>query len=211
MSERRLSCLVAIVAFMFTANVAYGVAPNEIDVVHYSATVEPDIASKSVKGTVLIRFLTKVNNLNSAEFDCGDLTIDSVRLAGSPLQFEVKSRRLKVSLPDGLRANQKREIEVTYHGTPRRGIRFFPDRQQVYTIFSTSHWMVCVDDPADKSTLTFRLILPATLTPVANGDFVSQRELPDKKRVSEWRQDTAILSYIFGFAAAPFHVVMEKK
>src|SRR5688572_24695038 len=99
MSERRLSCLAAVIALVFTANVAYGVTANEIDVVHYTATVEPDIANKSVKGTVFIRFLTKANNLTYAEFDCGDLTIDSVRLGGSPLQFEVKARRLKVSLP----------------------------------------------------------------------------------------------------------------
>jgi aminopeptidase N len=110
--------------------------------------LEPDIANKSVKGTVLIRFLIKSNNLTHVEFDCGDLTIDKVRLRGTTLQFAVNNRRLKISLPDGLRANVTHEIEVDYHGTPRRGIRFFPDREQVYTIFSTSHWMVCVDDPA---------------------------------------------------------------
>ena len=184
---------------------------NNIDVTHYALTLEPDIANKSVKGTVLIRFLIKSNNLTHAEFDCGDLTIDSVRLRGTTLQFAVKDRRLKVSLPAGLKAKETHEIEVDYHGTPRRGIRFFPDREQVYTIFSTSHWMVCVDDPADKATLTFRLILPASLTPVANGNFVSQRDLPNKKRVSEWRQGNANPTYVFGFAAGPYRIVKEKR
>src|SRR5215213_2445877 len=211
MSEKRLSCLAAIIVLLITANVAYGVTANEIDVVHYSATVEPDIPNKSVKGTVLIRFLLKSNNLTYAEFDCGELAIDSVRLAGAPLQYEVKARRLKVSLPSGLKAKETREIEVNYHGTPRRGIRFYPDRQQVYTVFSTSQWMVCVDNPADKATLTFKLILPEGLTPIANGALVSQRELPNNKRLSEWRQQTAIPTYIFGFAAGPFHLVEERR
>ena len=128
----------------------------DTDVLHYSATLEPDIAAKSVKGSVLIRVST---TSTAVEFDCGELTIDAVREARAPLQFAVTNRRLRVSLPAGKRV---REIEIDFHGTPKFGIRFFPDRQQVYTIFSTSQWMVCSDDPADKATLTFKLILPRT-------------------------------------------------
>ena len=203
MAEKRWLCLALIVVGMLIAGqVAHG---STLDVFHYSATLEPDIAGKSVKGTVRIRFST---TSQEAEFNCGDLAIDSVRLAGAPLKFSVTDHRLRVSLPPNART---REIEIDFHGTPRYGIRFFPDRQQVYTVFSTSQWLVCVDDPADKATLTFKLILPANLTPIANGQLISQRELPDKKRVSEWRQDTPIPTYVFGFAAGPFHVVKEKR
>lgn len=176
----------------------------DTDVLHYAATLEPDIDAKSVKGTVNIRFVTESD---AVEFSCGDLVVESVQENGKPLQFSTSDRRLRVSLP---KRKGEREIEVSYHGAPKRGIRFFPDRQQVYTIFSTSQWMVCIDDPADKATFTFKLILPAALTPIANGQLVSQRELPNKKRVSEWRQKNAIPTYIFGFAAGPFHVVKEK-
>lgn len=169
------------------------------DVLHYDATIEPDIAAKTVKGTVIIKG-------DQIEFDCGDLTIDSVRVAGVPVKFAVKDRRLKIELP-----KETREITVEYHGAPKYGIRFFPDRNQVHTIFSTSQWMICVDDPADKATLTMKLILPASLTAVSNGRFVSQRDLPNAKRVSEWRQTKAIPTYIFGFAVGPFRVVTDKK
>ncbi len=121
------------------------------------------------------------------------------------------NHRLRVSLPSVPRAGHSLEIDIDFHGTPKCGIRFFPERQQVYTVFSTSQWMVCVDDPADKATFTLKLILPASLTPIANGQLVSKRELPNNKRVSEWRQSTAIPTYIFGFAAGPFHVVKEKR
>ena len=213
-SQKPLLCGAVIVSFLIAADIARAALDdhsNNIDVTHYALTLEPDIAKKAVKGTVLIRFVIKSNHLTHAEFDSGDLTIDSARLRGTTLQFAVKDRRLIVSLPSGLRAKEIHEIEIAYHGTPRRGIRFFPDREQVYTIFSTSHWMVCVDDPADKAALTFRLILPASLTPVANGHFVSQRDLPNKKRVSEWRQKNANPSYVFGFAAGPYRMVTEKR
>jgi len=200
MTKNALVCLVLLLLASVVAN-----GSERMDVLHYSVTLEPDIAAKSMKGSVLIRVST---TSTTAEFDCGELTIDAVREAAKPLQFSVANRRLSVSLRTGKRV---REIEIEFHGIPKFGIRFFPDRQQVYTIFSTSQWMVCVDDPADKATLTFKLILPANLTPIANGDFISQRELPNNKRVSEWRQGTAIPTYIFGFAAGPFHVVKEKR
>ena len=196
MSEKIFLCLVVLLCASFSI---------KADVIHYSATLEPDIANKSVKGSVLIRVRTTSNVL---EFNCGDLTIDSVLENGKPVQFSVNDHRLTASLANG---KGERELEVRFHGSPKRGIRFFPDRQQVYTVFSTSQWMVCVDDPSDKATLTFKLILPANLTPIANGQLVSQRELPNNKRVSEWQQRTSVSTYIFGFAAGPFHVVKEKR
>ena len=196
MAEKIFACLVVLLFVSCSVHA---------DVIHYSATLEPDITNKSVKGSVVIR-VRATSNL--VEFNCGDLTIDSVRENGKALQFSVNDHKVKVSLARG---QGERNIEIQYHGLPKRGIRFFPDRQQVYTVFSTSQWMVCVDDPADKATLTFKLILPANLTPIANGELVSRRELPNNKRVSEWRQRTPVSTYIFGFAAGPFQVVKEKR
>src|ERR1044072_5727595 len=124
------------------------------DVLHYAVTLEPDISAKSLKGSVLIRVST---TSTAVEFDCGELSIDAVREGGASREFSVNTHKLHVSLPAG---KHVREILIDFHGTPTRGIRFFPDRQQVYTIFSTSQWMVCVDDPSDKATLNFKLILP---------------------------------------------------
>lgn len=205
MSKKIWLCLAAVGLATLISNVAHG--STRVDVLHYSATLEPDIVAKSVKGTVRIRYATKAEEL---EFNCGDLTIDAVRVAGRTREFSVVDHRLRISLRSSAAPAPIRAIEIDFHGTPRYGIRFFPDRQQVYTIFSTSQWMVCSDDPSDKATLTLKLILPANLTPVANGKLISQRDLPNNRRVSEWRQNTPISTYIFGFAAGPFQVVKQK-
>ena len=204
MSETRWLCLaLTVIAILSSAAAANGA--TTLDVRHYSATIEPDIAGKSVKGTVEIQFAT---DSQEPEFNCGNLVIDSVRLAGKALKFSVRDRVLRVSLPTSSRSNQT--IEIEFHGTPKYGIQFFPDRQQVYTVFSTSQWMVCNDDPSDRATLTFKLILPASLVSVANGQFVAQREAANNKRVSEWIQKTPMPTYLFGFAAGPFKVFKEK-
>src|SRR5215813_4834315 len=97
MSEKAFACLVVVLLITVAAH-------GSTDVLHYSATLEPDIEGKSVKGSVLIRVLTTSNMI---EFDCGDLTIESVQENNKPLQFSVNEHKLRVSLPKG-----KREREV---------------------------------------------------------------------------------------------------
>lgn len=201
MSEKILLCLLVI---LFVYPVSNGSTQKNLDVLHYAATLDVDIANKSVKGTVYIRAKTTSTILT---LDCGDLTIDSVREKGLPVQFFVYEHKLRVlTVP----TSDLTEIEVKFHGTPRRGIRFFPDRQQVYTVFSTSQWMVCNDDPADKATLYLNLILPAGLTPVVSAQRGGIHDVADNKQLTEWLQRTPIPTYVFGFAAGPFNVVSEK-
>jgi aminopeptidase N len=174
------------------------------DVLHYSATLEPDITNKSIKGTVFIHVRTDSTTL---VLDCGALTIDLVREKGAPLQFSVNDHKLTVSL---VGRKREREIEVKFHGAPRYGIRFFPDRKQVYTLFSTSQWMPCIDDPADKATFYLNLILPAGLTPVVSAQLGGIHNIADNKQLTEWLQRKPIPTYVFGFAAGPYQVVKEK-
>src|SRR5689334_18879040 len=201
MSEKIFLCLLVV---LVVSQAGHGFTRIDTDVVHYSAIVEPDLVNKSVKGSVLIRVRT---DSQEVVFDCNDLIIDSVVEHGKPLRFSVNDHKLKVSFSKTIR---ERQIEIQYHGTPRRGIRFYADRQQVYTIFSTSQWMVCIDDPADKATFTLKLVIPSGLTAVGNGELVSAHQQQNGKRIYEWRQRSAIPSYIFGFAVGPFKDVKEK-
>src|SRR6266496_594814 len=185
-------------------------ASRAFDVVHYDAQIEPDIGGKIIKGKVLIQLLSRTNNLATVEFDCGDLTIEAVREKGVARKFTTQEHHLNIPLSRTARVKEQREIEVIYHGAPRRGIRFFPDQRQVYTVFSTSQWMVCVDAPEAKATVTLHLVLPVGLTSIANGHLVSKRELPDQKIAYQWEQNKPIPTYVFGFAAGPFHTVTEK-
>lgn len=177
----------------------------ELDVLHYNAVIEPDIATKTIKGTVTIKFIT---DDVFVEFDCGALVIDSVLLAGKPLQFTVKDQRVRIELPGKAKEQQ---VQIDYHGTPKYGVSFFPDRNQAYTVFSTSQWMVCRDDPADKATLTMVLGTQMGLTHVGNGRLGTQNIWPNGTHTTEWNQTTPIPTYIFGFAIGPYKMVTEKK
>jgi aminopeptidase N len=181
------------------------------DVTHYDVQVEPDIANKTIKGIVRIRFIARTKSLTTVEFDCGELTIDAVNEKGEAQKFSQSEHRVSITLSRPAKDNEGRAISIEYHGAPRHGIRFFTEEQQVYTIFSTSQWMPCVDAPEDRAALRLSLILPAGLTVVANGRLVSQLTLPDKRVAYEWKQAKPIPTYIFGFTVGRFRTVTEER
>jgi aminopeptidase N len=179
------------------------------DVLAYDARIEPDIAAKAVKGKVSVKFNSLNNNLAEIQLNAGALEINAVREGLNSLKFEKKESLLHITLARPAKLNEKRELEIEYHGAPRYGIKFFPDQPQVYTLFSTSQWMPCIDAPGDRATFRLNLILPKDLKTIGNGRFVKQIDLPDNKIASEWEQKNAIPTYVFGFAAGNFREVVE--
>jgi aminopeptidase N len=184
--------------------------PLAFDVLHYEAEIEPSIASKSVKGTVKIRLKLESGGSAEISLDCGGLTIDSVTEGKAPLNISRRDKRLMIALPTSAGAGLTREIVVRYQGNPAYGIRFYPEEQQVYTVFSTSQWMVCVDAPEDKATFDLSLILPADQLALGNGRLSSHQLLRDGRAVHRWKQEIPVATYIFGFAAGRFRELKER-
>jgi aminopeptidase N len=188
-----------------------GAADRPIHVIHYDARVEPDIARQTVKGTVALRFVVSADSQDRLELDRGSLTVDAVREAGRPQPFTQSDRRLTIQLSRPVRSTQSRTIEIDYHGAPRFGLRFFPDRSQTYTIFSTSQWLVSVDAPDDRATLTLKVILPAGLTLAASGRPAGRRTMTNGTVEHEWRTEHPVPTYTFGFAAGRFTEAVERR
>ncbi len=188
----------------------FGAASASIDVLDYRAQIEPDINRRSVSGTVKIRFISLTNNLKTVEFDSGALLIDEVSENRIAQKYEKLKNRLTVALARAANINESRELEIKYHGQPRFGIKFFPARQQVYTEFSTSQWLVCLDSPEERATFHLSLILLKGLKAVGNGQLLKQNNLPNNKTLYEWEQTKPIPSYTFGFAAGRFREATEK-
>jgi aminopeptidase N len=210
----RLRVLLFICSTAFASD-AYAQIPNSaaptVHVIHYDARVEPDIARQTVKGTVALRIVVSADDQDTIELDRGDLTVDFVREAGSPQRFTQSDRRLSIQLSRPLRSSEKRTVEVDYHGAPRFGLRFFPDRSQTYTVFSTSQWLVAVDAPDERATLHLSVVLPADLTLVASGQLVARRTMTNGTVVHEWQTARPVPTYTFGFAAGRFKEVVERR
>jgi aminopeptidase N len=214
-STRLLSFALFVLLFGYSSLAAVAqTGPSEIFnlfvATHYDARIEVDIANKSIKGTVVVRVEAARKIHGDMDLDCGDLTIDEVTEDGSGLRYFQADHRLHLSPLIPEKAHELRDITIRYHGSPRRGIRFFPDRMQVYTVFSTSQWMVCSDDPNERATLRLKLVLPPGLNSVANGRLVGKYDEPGNKTVSDWQLDTPVPTYTFGFSGGPFHEIDDR-
>ena len=177
--------------------------PAAIDVVHYDAALEPDLQAGTVAGAVTIR-VAATTSTDTITLDRGALDIDSVRIGAVNQRFDLVGRQVVVHLVPPLPSGATREIEVTYHGTPRSGLQFPSDRSQVYAIFTTSDWLPSVDAPLDRATLRLRVTLPDGLTAAGVGNASPVSPSADGRRVHQWRLDRTAPTYTFGFAAGRF-------
>lgn len=180
-------------------------AGANLDVLHYLARIEPDIAGKTLRGQVSIRLALRSEGAQQLEFDAGDLEIETVSERGRALAFDKAEQRLRVRLPQPGRAGERHEIDVTYRGAPRYGLEFHPERGEVYTVFSTSQWLVCVDAPSERASLDLTLTVPSGLKAVGNGRLVSKSALGGRRDSYRWRQDQPMPSYVYGFAAGRYN------
>lgn len=180
---------------------------RDFDVLHYAVSLTPDIDRQHVTGQVVITLKGLGPATNELLFDAGDLNVTGVIGDGQSLDFDKTSSSLRIALPQSLGTGETSSISITYQGNPRFGLEFHPDRGEVYTIFSTSQWMPCVDTPDERATLEMAVRLPTGMKAVGTG-----RELPllDGGSVHRWRLDTPMPSYIYGFSAGRYAESSEK-
>ncbi|MEZ5427582.1 MAG: M1 family metallopeptidase [Pyrinomonadaceae bacterium] len=181
------------------------------EVAQYDAEIMPNLIDRSIQGKVSITFNALVKDLKEITLNAGVLEIDAVKQGSSALRFEKKDGLLKIQLDRPLKIGEKREVEIVYHGTPKFGIQFFPEQKQVYTIFSTSQWMPCVDAPDDRAAFRLNLITPNNLKTIGNGNFLKQIVLPNGKTSWRWEQKNAVPTYLFGFAFGEFQELTEQE
>ncbi|QSX79974.1 M1 family metallopeptidase [Lysobacter solisilvae] len=184
-------------------------SPRSIDVLHYEARLRPDIPARRLDGRVRIDFRV-LAPARTLQFDAGELAVTRVRLGEAALPFERTGHVLRVHVPESLRPGSRGQLAVDYAGTPRYGLEFHPERDEVYTIFSTSQWLVCVDAPDERATLTLSLELPAGLRSAGNGRLVSVRAGEGGRSLHRWRLVEPMPSYVYGFAAARYAAASER-
>ena len=185
------------------------VASQGVDVLGYTAVIEPSFETQSIMGRVRVVFQTRGPALI---LNAGDLSIDAVYEGSRSLPFAKRVDELHIELGSGVRGDQ-RAVDIDYHGTPRRGLSFVPDAHQVSTSFATSQWLPVIDDPNERATLDLTLLLPADdqLQAAASAErVVTHANLVGGRVASRWVLDRPMPSYLYGFAVGPFAGAYEE-
>src|SRR6202048_4703720 len=134
---------------------------------------EIPVARPEITVEVLATTLTKI------DLDFGELPIDAVTIAGSPVRFERKPDMLDVFPAGGAKRGDKVTLTVNYHGRPKDGLIFATDRDGKASATGDNwpnrvhQWIPCLDHPSAKATVSFTVAAPARELVVANGKSVT--------------------------------------
>ena len=176
------------------------VMPTVLDVLSYKLILEPDLLQKSLKGEMIIRFV-KTGPSAEVVLDCGSLSIDDVKCA-EMISYRRENQKLFLKLNKMVESNYL--MAIKYHGSPRQGIQYFPEIQQVYSVFSTSQWMPCNNVLSDRASIEISLVIPDSLVGIGNGRLVEKLKLDKGKMSLTWVHENPVPAYIFGFAVGKF-------
>jgi aminopeptidase N len=201
-NQIRLTAWTCSAALMLAA-AARGAAPEPrpYHVSHYDVTLQPNLAQRLIRGLVTLDIVALKDNLAGIDLDASDMMIIACGQGRRRFPYARTNDILHVDLPHPLKANQKIQLTIRYEATPQTGVRFSND--QMYTVFSTSHWLPCNDRPSDRALFTMRVIAPANLTVIASGEFVSARS-GKGETISTWRVQHPISTYVASFAMGRF-------
>src|SRR5215469_5122197 len=109
---------------------------------HYRIAVSFDWSKQSVAGETTIQLRPFKDGLKELEIDAGDMTINSVKLAGGgPLKFRYEeNEKLIVALDRQYPAGADINITINYTATPKKGLIFITptedDPAKPYQIWS---------------------------------------------------------------------------
>jgi aminopeptidase N len=181
------------------------VSQRTFEVIHFTARLDPDLQAKTLRGIEKIGLVPTATGIRDIAFDAGSLVIDEVRRQGKKLAFEKTGTRLDIRLPGIAAVGKRMDIDIEYHGAPSAGLEFHPEADELYTIFSTSEWLVCLDSPEQRATLDLSVALPADFKATGNGRLVSKNRLTGDRELYRWRQDEPVPSFVYGFAAGKFN------
>src|SRR5262249_8098812 len=127
------------VAATFTA-AAQAPEARSFHVEHYAVTLEVDLEQRAVRGIEMVRVAATPRTPVTLELDAGTLEIDAVREGPTrERSFAKRGAKVFIDLPDS--PGSKRRVEIRYHGSPQRGVKFLPESMQVSTAFATSQWL----------------------------------------------------------------------
>ncbi|WP_421575151.1 M1 family metallopeptidase [Stenotrophomonas maltophilia] len=197
------------VSLLLGSAAAHASTPRGFDVLHYDVALVPDIARKRVTGQQTLRFRAE-RELRAVTLDSGALTVTAVMQGDRALAFAQHDAKVQITLAEPLPTGDTASVTIRYHGEPPYGLEFAPERDEVYTIFSTSQWMPSVDAPDERATLDLSVTLPAGLLAAGTGSALPLRTLPDGRIEHRWQLETPMPGYVYGFTAGRYHEATQQ-
>ncbi len=187
-----------------------------IDVLHYDFSLEVSDSSNNIRGQAGITILFKANapgfalDLTKTNDRGKGMTVSSITEKDKTIAFTQDSTQLHVST--SARAGEQHIYTITYEGIPADGLIIANNKFGRRGFFGDNwpnrahNWIPCVDHPSDKATLDFRITAPDHYTVVANGALQEEKELPNNKKLTHWKESIPLSPKVMVIGVADFAI-----
>jgi aminopeptidase N len=189
------------------------------DVQHYSLELDYSPATQVLDGSAEIR-LVATQNLEQFNLDLRDwFGVSRVTVDGVPAAyFQEDEQELVISPRPRLRTGTTHTVEVDYRGVPQtvvdpddsfEGWVKNPDGAFVVNEPQGSPgWFPCNDDPNDKATYDFNILVPAGNVAIGNGRLISS-VTKGRKTHWRWREDSPMSTYLTTATNGDFDLTID--
>lgn len=186
----------------------------QFDVLHYDLALALSDTSNVVWGNAKLAIkLRTLSSRGRLRLDLKEMTVTNVEVEQRDAVFDHQHSALQISLPERLQSGDTMAVAISYHGDPKDGLIIANNKFGRRTFFAdnwpnrASHWFPSIDHPADKSTVSFQITLPAHYTVIANGRLQNVSKQTSGNRTWEWKEPIPIPTYCMVFGAANFSVL----
>ena len=208
-----------IVPFLASADV-YPIN-NNIDIKHYSFTLNLSDSTNEIIGNTLITLQFKKAGVQSFRLDLVNqsaerqgkgMKIDAVLLNNQSLTYIHEKDALIINMPNPSVVGSEIVIHIQYHGVPFDGLRIGATKFGDRSFFNenwpnrTRHWLPTIDHPYDKATSEFIVTAPSRYKVVSNGLLLEESYLGNKLKLTHWKQSVPVSSWLFVLGVAEFAV-----
>jgi aminopeptidase N len=189
-----------------------------IDILHYSFSLNLSDSTDIIKGKATITFNLKKDNIDKLRLDLikkgadgKGMSVLSVENNGKALEYAHDSDVLLINLPSA-KANVEQTISIVYEGIPKDGLSIGNNKYGDRCFFSDNwpnkarNWLPTVDHPYDKATSEFLVTAPVKYQVVSNGLKVEESNVGNGMRMTHWKQSVPIACWLFDLGVSEFAV-----
>ena len=94
-------------------------------------------------------------------------------------------------------------VKIDYSGAPTKGLLFNKSLGQAYTVYFTSHWMICHQNPEDKATIQMDVLISEDKQCIASGELITKKKV-GRKSLYQWKHDYDTPAFNYGFVVGNF-------
>jgi len=191
-----------------TADIA---AEDRIDVKYYKLDIKITTTPQYLRGTVLMKAVSRQNNLGSITLDLMNaMTVDSVRVGGTKTTAVQHASDFDITLDRIYNSGELMTVEVFYRGKPGSsgfGSFTFASHQSTPWVWSLSEpygakdWWPCKDHPADKAdSVDIFITCDSAYRVGSNGKLVSATYNGNGTVTYFWQERYPIATYLVSVA-----------